>query len=224
MQLIAALVLAGGLMGLISDTLALWTGPMSATWDADQYIVAQQMKLNGAHPEEIRAKTGIWWGPDGKPRAEIDDSIAVARESSGILGQALDHEHLYKAYPEMRSMQANVEKAGFFSPQYGGFYAAAFGGNPESITLEARPSEMKGQLLHEVQHAIQTREGFALGGVPLGATVQQVRTDPIVGQQYLRIKGEAEARAVARRSAMTVEQRRASTPESSYDVPINELK
>jgi hypothetical protein len=43
-------------------------------------------------------------------------------------------------------------------------------------------------------------------------------------QQYLRTPGEAEARAVEARAGMTAEQRRATFPEESYDVPISELK
>lgn len=41
--------------------------------------------------------------------------------------------------------------------------------------------------------------------------------------QYLRLAGEAEARAAERRMNMTPEQRRSAFPPASYDVPIDEL-
>jgi hypothetical protein len=40
---------------------------------------------------------------------------------------------------------------------------------------------------------------------------------------YQRLAGEAEARAVQSRINMTPAQRRATFPEESYDVPLNEL-
>ena len=41
--------------------------------------------------------------------------------------------------------------------------------------------------------------------------------------QYARSAGEVEARAVQKRQNMTPEERRATFPYSSYDVPVNQL-
>lgn len=53
---------------------------------------------------------------------------------------------------------------------------------------------------------------------------ETIKSEITPTQQYLRTPGEAEARAVEARAGMTAEQRRATFPEESYDVPISELR
>lgn len=69
-----------------------------------------------------------------------------------------------------------------------------------------------------VQHAVQRIENFARGGSErdFGAAKDAF-------EQYKRLAGEAEARAVQARLKLTPEQRRAIFPEDSYDVPLNSL-
>jgi len=63
-----------------------------------------------------------------------------------------------------------------------------------------------GKLVHEVQHAVQQIEGFARGGS---------------GEEdgYSRFAGEVEARNAARREAMSPEERAATPPWATEDVP-----
>ncbi len=208
---------------------ALFVGPHAANWNNDQYVVAEQMKLNGADPKEILAKTGIWWGPDGKARMEIDDSAAKATGDTGTLGKALDHPELYKAYPDMRDIPATVEKPGMFdAPVSSGMYRLLNSGLPtrrEAIEASGSDDDLRKMLLHESQHAIQEREGFEQGGLP-GMPAPSAARDgasPDLYQKYLRVMGEAEARAAENREDLTAGQRRQIMPEQSYDVPINEL-
>ena len=60
-------------------------------------------------------------------------------------------------------------------------------------------------LLHEVQHAIQDIEGFAMGG-------------NTKGEDYNRLAGEVEARNVEKRANMTTQERLASLAEETEDV------
>lgn len=114
------------------------------------------------------------------------------------------------------------------------------------ITNDAKTTQ-----LHELQHAIQQREGFAKGGgineftsdmdalaklnnmsysemddfqkamyLDLRKKYKSAKTPE---QAYNNLAGEAEARAVQSRMNMTPAQRRATFPEESYDVPLNEL-
>lgn len=53
--------------------------------------------------------------------------------------------------------------------------------------------------------------------------MQAYRSEQAKFDLYQRLAGEAEARAVQSRMNMTPEQRRATFPEESYDVPLNEL-
>ncbi len=210
-------------MGIDGAQLALFVGPSATTWDKDQYIVAEQMKLNGANPKDILAKTGIWWGPDGKPRMEIDDSAATATGESGTLGKALKDDALYKSYPDIANVPATVKTPGFFDSSVAGYHVPLGTPGGERIDVTADPDKQREVLLHEAQHAIQDREGFAPGGIPPGSNMLGVTHDYATYQNYLRIKGEAEARAAVARRDMTPEQRRATLPDQSYDVPINEL-
>jgi predicted GNAT family acetyltransferase len=67
-------------------------------------------------------------------------------------------------------------------------------------------------VLHEIQHAVQTEEGFAAGGRVAG-------TGRAAFDRYNRLAGEVEARAVEARAKLTPEQRRARPPWLDYDVP-----
>lgn len=78
--------------------------------------------------------------------------------------------------------------------------AAPGGGN----TLE--PGRALGTSLHEIQHAIQAQEGFARGG-------------QVGGDEYRRLAGEVESRAVEARRNLSPEQRIARPPWLDYDVP-----
>lgn len=162
----------------------MFVGPKSQTWDKAAAAKAQEMASKGADPRKIWSETGTWKAPDGMWRQEIDDSAAkfkrtnvsdpaqfadvfdeAASRSNGVpMGNALDHSPLYKAYPEQTAIRFKVEGQG---PSIAGSYrdadrlvsisdpyGAKMGDSPESVAL------------HELQHAIQQREGWAKGGSP----------------------------------------------------------
>lgn len=64
------------------------------------------------------------------------------------------------------------------------------------------------RIVHEVQHAVQMAEGFERGG-------------DVADADYWRIAGEVEARNAARRDAMTPEERAATPPWETEDVPAD---
>ena len=140
---------------------------------------AQILEQNGYHPDTIWQETGFGRGADGKWRHEIDDSKASFDQawsddiqphfdqskanviSSKPLGDILDHPELYKAYPDLKKMPVVFDK------DLQGI--AHYDPNSDSIHMGLRAVEHKNQqgiLMHEVQHAIQEREGFAKGGAP----------------------------------------------------------
>ena len=59
-------------------------------------------------------------------------------------------------------------------------------------------------MLHELQHAIQNREGFASGGSP--SQFEGLYNNPY--EAYRRLGGEVEARMVQNRMDLTPQQRR----------------
>jgi len=77
-------------------------------------------------------------------------------------------------------------------------------------------SSKESLMLHELQHAVQKREGFTNGGEPSSDTDSAY-------DKYLRIHGEAEARNTARRMNFTDQQRRSTPPWETLDIPEREL-
>lgn len=134
---------------------------------------AQVLESNAVHPDEIYKQTGFFRGAEGRWRYEIDDSKAVFKSDwadamtkpseSGMeysvlsrsLPQILDHPELYKAYPDLKNIRVFAKK---------GMTGAEFSGGNINMGLDVASN--KGVLLHEVQHWIQTHEGFAKGGAP----------------------------------------------------------
>lgn len=129
---------------------------------------AISMEREGASKADIEEKTGWRRGPDGQWRWEIDDSKARFTERGStmnvghiaFLGDMIEHADLFEAYPQLRDVPVRIVEG------------AGGGWNGQSMTLgvknlhrfEAR--EGMGVLLHEIQHAIQTIEGFAFGASP----------------------------------------------------------
>lgn len=130
------------------------------------------------HPDQIWQETG--WGnkfPDKQMRFEIDDTTARLQPElpelkffnlSGEmpkLGQVLDHPELFKQYPEIADVP--VYSTGLnFGIRGGVGYAKD--GSPfmqlDPILLKKDPERALKVILHEAQHLVQGKEGFAPGG------------------------------------------------------------
>lgn len=140
-------------------------GPRSQTAALDTLANAQRRFDAGEDADAIYQDTGWVRGQDGRWRYEIPDDINAidfGDRSASTLGQVYDNPRLYEAYPELRDMPVY-----FAETSYGGGY------NPQAITLHTAYTDRQAKeaLIHEVQHAIQDIEGFAVGGAP--DTVQQ---------------------------------------------------
>jgi len=104
-----------------------------------------------------------WKTEDKVPFRDLPDDLKEALVKlndgrfSASLSDVLDHPELFKAYPDL----AHVEVVPFPEGQYG---RAAY--NSSADTIELGKNFTIEDILHEVQHAIQKREGFAKGGSP----------------------------------------------------------
>ena len=85
----------------------------------------------------------------------------IAKVKAGdelFLSDVLDHPKLYAAYPDLADLLVTfvdgVDYRGQYSPR----------GDRIQIAISGDQAQMLSTLLHEVQHAIQEREGFAKGG------------------------------------------------------------
>lgn len=139
-----------------------FAGENAETADRDMLETAKRIWNAGADNEEIRQATGWFRGADGKWRFEIDDSGVKVKDdlhTYGTLKEVIDAPELFAAYPDAENIFVSFEntngKSGAYNPEF------------DSISLNAElksdPDKLKSTLLHEMQHAIQNREGFASG-------------------------------------------------------------
>ncbi len=173
-----AAVLGGGLLGS-GEAEASFFGPLAKTADKAALALAEKLKAEGADPKQILQNTGWFQGVDGKWRFEVDDRAmelggGADRAMSGPLEGVVRHDELFRAYPDMRGIEASYRPAagtadsdvlGSYTPfeDRGSDYFPIY----EEIQMAGRnDDEVRRGLLHEMQHAVQQREGFAAGGSP----------------------------------------------------------
>lgn len=298
---------------------AIFIGSKSKTWDRDAAQKALDLEKAGASPESIWSETGTFRGADGKWRQEISDDAARLKEEGFSTtpvprSKVMFHGPLTAAYPSSgRNVQVRITEGsgGAYTPLPAEQGLVDIGG-------AQNPDQARSTLLHELQHDIQQREGFATGGNPnlfqgtfiqtpeqrdafnlyatliekysgqaitpsdlqrfdsvndfldaynrsidfdqklpkkdwdeLNRTLEYYGFRPNESQefgasglaeqisdylmketekswispeeQYMRLAGEAEARAVQARMNMKPEERRAVYPYQSYDVPVEQL-
>lgn len=168
--------------GGIGDPAFSFAGERALTADRGELSRAQQMEAAGrdsvpdrngnlpGSPEETHVATGWHKGADGKWRFEIDDSEAKINHAalndpkdSMVLGDVMRHSDMYEAYPDLKNIAVKVD------PSLKAFGQTSADG--KTITLRdptqyaaTGEKSLKSVLLHEVQHVIQTDEGFGRGG------------------------------------------------------------
>lgn len=137
----------------------------------------------------------VFKGAEGAPRFEFSDMGSTFKEMPKFfqgkrLGEVLDHPELYKQYPGLADVE--VQKMVPTLENYGkaGEFTKVEGRPVIRIRADATPEEAQSTLLHEIQHAIQDREGF-----PQGAKAE--------AEGYGVNPGEMEARAVQSRMGLS---------------------
>jgi hypothetical protein len=203
--------LAGALAGtgavtapLRGSGLGIFGGVMAKTADKEALKLAQKMAEDGASRDEIWQATGWFKGKDGKWRFEIPDegstigdkalselsgdtgaSGATQRRASGVLW----HSPLYEAYPELRGIDIDARYNNELKGSRGRYsYPDGNGGRPAVMTETNAlygPQGTHGVLLHELQHAVQDREGFGRG-----ASVEEYAHGPMFDRKANDLKAE----------------------------------
>jgi hypothetical protein len=191
----------------------MFIGPDAKTWDTKAAIKAANMERKGATPQEIWSETGTARGPDKMWRQEISDKASEYdpgsledlraldnfnyRQNTQPLGGTLEHQELYKAYPELSDMPVHF----FPEEKMQGAYAA-YSPKLDKMTLSdaLSPEKARSSSLHEIQHAIQERERFGVGGNT---------------RDFARMKGEAEAKIDELNQQMIAAVRQMDNPATS---------
>lgn len=151
-----------GMSAPIGGLLATFGGKNAKNADVLALEIAQEAERKGLPPERIFDATGWFKGADGKWRFEIDDSAAFDRGSSNnpYFFSQIRHPELREAYDlELGYRQIDGDRL------QGSYREFSLNGADGEIGL-AMEADRTGTALHELQHAIQRREGFASGGSP----------------------------------------------------------
>ena len=122
-------------------------GPLNVKWMTSK-----------ATPEELKKLDKL-----GEEAYRIDSLIEANKNPT--LKDVLQHNDLFKQYPEFANTKIiygkvdSLQGQGNFNPQTNTITIS------ESL-LRNNPQQAKSTLLHEIQHAVQEKEGFARGGNP----------------------------------------------------------
>jgi predicted RNA methylase len=185
---------------------------------ADKFALATALERleAGEDAEAVRQDTGWFFGPDGRPRFEISDRDAKLKADhfpdvgkmigqGKVVGDLLAHPRLFAAYPQLADIPVTTQ------PGTGASIATPKVGGPSIIKIgeDVPMGKVVSTLLHEIQHAVQRQEGFAIGSNLQSAGSREA---------YFRSAGEVEARNVQTRQKMTDEERRGLSPFWTTDV------
>jgi len=184
----------------------------------NRYMVAGKGAKN-FDPEDKAGRN--FTGIEGLTRFEIDDSAARITDNfietvknaqkSGRggaktkLGDVVSHDKLFEAYPDLKDIDVSLF---YNSPSGGMIKYGGYAHGTNSLRINAHPrtaAELRATILHEVQHAIQQKEGFARGLTPTQSR-QLGRSQP-AGNDYFRSAEEIESRLVETRSNMSQSER-----------------
>lgn len=155
---------------------AMFLGVMAKNADRAALVKAKGLLKSGADRKQIWNETGWFQGADDKWRFEVPDNAMYLDDVSDTggshlaesamagrrvpIGEVVGHKPLFEAYPSMADELA-IDR-GNLGPGYRGYLA------PKQKKIAYSESltdpEARSTVAHELQHAVQEREGFARGG------------------------------------------------------------
>jgi hypothetical protein len=170
-----------GLLGMAE--VGMFIGAGSKAFDKAMAFTATKLEKKGVSPQEIWKETGTVRGPDGMWRQEISDKLTTLKGEpykDVIMGayergflktgdqlykttvdDVFFHHGLKEAYPEVMNIETQMMRKG--SDAKG---SLSTGGKNQVLQVreDLLGEPAKSTILHELQHAIQEKEGFGVGG------------------------------------------------------------
>jgi len=220
-------------------------GERSVGAPLDTLKKAQEMQAGGATPEDIYAKTipaqSLWdkvrgnpeeqpttgWfqGPEGKWRFEFSDKEAqfnpesLAKMHSGesiTLDQLLSHPQLFQYYPHLK----DVKLKGLTPREEQEGLRGSYNPKENVLQLLRDPAQARSTLMHELQHMIQSKEGFSAGGDSVAPAAYASLDQHNLAIKNIMRRGDLEKQMYEELQGMPT---KGMTP-SSYDEAIKQIK
>jgi hypothetical protein len=146
-----------------------YVGQKALGADTPALARATKMEQEGVDVDSIRKDTGWFLGMDDKWRFEVDDSVAkykqdfkaIPEKTKFTVGEVLDNPELYKQYPDAADIKFEIKSPFFdWSQSTNGWYDKG----KNEIVVTPYAEDPRSTIIHEIQHWIQDKEGFASGG------------------------------------------------------------
>lgn len=206
----------------------------------DNLSVAKDMEKNKKKAKAIKMATGWERGADGKWRYEMPDAMIkdtmdvggghiVKRYeddmlwNGGKLSDVIDAPELFKAYPNLKDVRIETDAIMNDMPSNGEYNAKT-----NTITIHADELKYMNSILnHEIQHAIQSIEGFDRGGSPrlVRGEIKKRLAEVTKKIRQLRAEGkEDEAKAIVEKNRGLYNAYQANDDYNSYKSLAGEVE
>lgn len=127
---------------------------------------AKQLRKNGVDNETIRQQTRWFQDKNGDWKFEFSDkdmelksNIKLENRKTYKLGDILEHDTLFMAYPELVDYDVIIDN----TLKANGAFAHSINTIKLNSKIINNPELLEGTLIHEIQHTIQNIEGFERG-------------------------------------------------------------
>lgn len=196
-------------------TVRILAGPRAVDAPLYKLSVAKALTHGGHSPESVWGATGwgnqfaqsrwAWEIPDDESRLTSAWNSnpsweTVPEGSSAPAASVISHPQLFKHYPTLGQVPVN-----FISDPGGWYYPS---GDEIGVSARYGEDQFRSSLLHELQHAVQQREGWPSGGSP-----EQFQT-PEWRQARISASNEVSRTAPAARNALSQVLNSADLPEN----------
>lgn len=210
------------------------------TFRMDNLSVARKMEEEKKDAKVIKMATGWERGADGKwryemPDAKIKDTMDVGGGhivkryeddmlwNGGKLSKVIDAPELFKAYPQLKDVRIETDAIMNDMPSNGEYNAKT-----NTITIHADELKYMNSILnHEIQHAIQSIEGFDRGGSPrlVRGEIKKKLAEVTKQIRQLRAEGkEDEAKAIVEKNRGLYNAYQANDDYNSYKSLAGEVE
>lgn len=210
------------------------------TFRMDNLSVARKMEEEKKDSKAIKMATGWERGADGKWRYEMPDAkikdmkdiggghIVKRYEddmlwNGGKLSNVIDAPELFKAYPHLKDVRIETDAIMNDMPSNGEYNAKT-----NTITIHADELKYMNSILnHEIQHAIQSIEGFDRGGSPrlVRGEIKKRLAEVTKQIRQLRAEGkEDEAKAIVEKNRGLYNAYQANDDYNSYKSLAGEVE